>query len=258
MGDETLTDRQAEIKAQFLDEIGYWTDGYQAALRTDPEFFDRFRALAGASYERGTLHPRIRELLLLAVNIAVSHLSTEGIRTHMENALDHGATYDEVRQVITLASGQGFHAATVGFPVLLDVADIDASGELTGDALAAKEHFEAERGWFSPFLEDLARIDPAFLDAYTDLSAHSRQVGPLDPKTIEYVAIAEDAAATHMYVDGLEAHIENALALGCPVEEIAEVLELVSVIGLQSFGTSATILEELAAERGLDTHPDRS
>lgn len=252
MADAHLTDRQVEIKERFVDEIGYWNDGLDAALRTDPEFFDRFRALAGTSYERGTLEPKVRELLLLAVNIAVSHLSAEGIRTHMENALDRGASYDEIRQVITLASGQGFHAATVGFPVLLEVADLDDTGELTGDAQSAKEHFEDERGWFSPFLADLARIDPSFLDAYTDLSAHSRQEGPLDPATIEYVAIAEDAAATHMYVDGLEAHIENALELGCPVEEIAEVLELVSIIGLQSFGASATILQELAEDRGLE------
>jgi alkylhydroperoxidase/carboxymuconolactone decarboxylase family protein YurZ len=240
-----VTDRQAAIKAQFVDEMGYWTAGYDAALRTDPVFFDRFRELAAASYDRGVLEPKVRELLLLAVNIAVSHLAEDGIRVHMQNAVERGATYEEIRQVITLASGQGIHAVTAGVPILLEAADVDAEGDLTGDALAAREHFEAERGYWSGFWDALARLDPEFLDAYTDLSAHSRQAGPLDEVAIEFVAIAEDAAATHLYREGLSVHVENALDAGASVEEVLEVLELVSVIGLQSFTASATALEGL-------------
>ena len=252
MATADLTDRQAAIKARFVDELGYWTEGYGAALRTDPEFFDRFRELAGASYERGTLEPKVRELLLLAVNIAISHHSEHGIRTHMDNAFEQGASYEEIRQLLTLASGQGIHAVTAGVPVLLEAAGVDAEGPLDEDGLAAREHFEAERGYWSEFWDALARLDPAFLDAYTELSAHSRQEGPLDEVTIEYVAIAENAAATHLYLDGLQIHIENALEAGAPVEEILEVIELVSVIGLQSFGTGATVLEELSDERGIE------
>lgn len=247
-----LTDPQGAIKAQFVDEMGYWTEGYDAALRTDPTFFNRFRELAAASYDQGVLDPRVRELLLLAVNIAISHHSKDGIRVHMQNAADRGATYGEVRQVITLASGQGIHAVTAGVPILLEVAGVDGQGDLTGEALAAREHFEAERGYWSDFWDALARLDPEFLDAYTNLSAHSRHEGPLDEVTIEFVAIAEDAAATHLYREGLSVHVENALEAGASVEEVLEVLELVSVIGLQSFSASATVLEDLVAAGELE------
>ena len=72
--------------------------------------------------------------------------------------------------------------------------------------------------------------------------------GPLEPKVKELVLLAMDAAATHLYQPGLRAHIRNALGLGATREEIMEVIELVSVIGIHSCAVGVPILiEELGA-----------
>ena len=43
-----------------------------------------------------------------------------------------------------------------------------------------------------------------------------------------------DAATTHLYEPGLRQHIRNALRYGATKEEIMEVLELVSVLGIHA------------------------
>jgi alkylhydroperoxidase/carboxymuconolactone decarboxylase family protein YurZ len=71
--------------------------------------------------------------------------------------------------------------------------------------------------------------------------------GALDAKTIEFIAIAVDASCTHMYGPGVRRHIRKALELGATQEEIAAVLQCVSVLGIHSMSLGAPILlEELA------------
>jgi alkylhydroperoxidase/carboxymuconolactone decarboxylase family protein YurZ len=70
----------------------------------------------------------------------------------------------------------------------------------------------------------------------------------LEPKVKEMIYIAFDVAATHLYQPGLRAHIRNALGYGATREEIMEVIELVSVIGIHSAAVGVPILlEELGA-----------
>ena len=70
----------------------------------------------------------------------------------------------------------------------------------------------------------------------------------LDPKTIEFIAIAVDASCTHMYAPGVRRHIRKALELGATKEEITAVLQLTSVLGIHTMSLGAPILiEELAS-----------
>ena len=50
------------------------------------------------------------------------HLSVFGLRQHIRNALAHGATKEDVLEVIELASLLGLHACTVGVPILVEEA----------------------------------------------------------------------------------------------------------------------------------------
>ena len=72
----------------------------------------------------------------------------------------------------------------------------------------------------------------------------------LDPKTIEFIAIAVDASCTHMYGPGVRRHIRKALELGATQEEIAAVLQLTSVLGIHTMSLAAPILLEEIAARG--------
>jgi alkylhydroperoxidase/carboxymuconolactone decarboxylase family protein YurZ len=66
----------------------------------------------------------------------------------------------------------------------------------------------------------------------------------------EFVYIAFDAAATHLYVPGLKLHYENALGYGATVGELLEVLEIASVIGIHAATTAVPMLVEEVEARG--------
>ena len=54
--------------------------------------------------------------------------------------------------------------------------------------------------------------------------------------------IAVDAAATHLYVPGIRQHIAAALRCGASVQEIMEVLELSSTLGIHAMNIGVPIL----------------
>ena len=110
-----------------------------------------------------------------------------------------------------------------------------------------REEFIAARGFWPSALDGLLDLDPGFFEAYLAFSGHPWTDGVLEPKVKELVYIAFDASATHLYVPGLKLHIENALGLGATVDEIMEVLEIASVIGIHTCTMGVPIvIEELA------------
>jgi alkylhydroperoxidase/carboxymuconolactone decarboxylase family protein YurZ len=109
------------------------------------------------------------------------------------------------------------------------------------DALRAK-------GQWNPNWDPIAALDAVWTEKFLDMSMHSIGSGILDAKTIEFLAIAVDAACTHMYGPGVRRHIRRALEVGATKEEIVAVLQYTSVLGLHTMSLGAPILlEELAA-----------
>ncbi|MBV8501339.1 MAG: carboxymuconolactone decarboxylase family protein [Paucibacter sp.] len=97
---------------------------------------------------------------------------------------------------------------------------------------------------WTPFAE----LDPEWTERFMAMALKPVLAGVLDPKTVEFLAIAVDAACTHMYAPGVRRHIRKALELGATREEILAVLQLTSVLGIHSMSLGAPILqEELAA-----------
>jgi alkylhydroperoxidase/carboxymuconolactone decarboxylase family protein YurZ len=70
-----------------------------------------------------------------------------------------------------------------------------------------------------------------------------------------FIYIAIDAATTHLYEPGLRIHIRNALKHGATKEEILEVYELVSVLGMHTItmGLPALLQETAACHTSLET-----
>ena len=106
------------------------------------------------------------------------------------------------------------------------------------------EKFKKERGYWSPIWDKLLRWDPDFLENYTTLSGHVFRNGPLPKKVKELILIAVDVTTTHLYEPGLRIHIQNALQAGATKEEILEVMELASFVGLHSCTFGVPILDE--------------
>ncbi len=103
-------------------------------------------------------------------------------------------------------------------------------------------------GNWNPAWDAIAELDPAWIEKFMAMGMHPVLSGVLDPKVYEFIAIAVDASCTHMYAPGTRRHIRKALELGATKEEIAAVLQAVSVLGIHTSSLGAPILlEECAA-----------
>jgi alkylhydroperoxidase/carboxymuconolactone decarboxylase family protein YurZ len=113
-----------------------------------------------------------------------------------------------------------------------------------------------ETGEWNPNWEPFYQLDPAWTEAFMAMGLKPMLSGVLDPKVIEFIAIAVDASCTHMYGPGVRRHIRKALDLGATKEEITAVLQCVSVLGIHTMSLGAPMLqEELAARAAGITHP---
>ena len=105
-------------------------------------------------------------------------------------------------------------------------------------------------GQWNPNWDPFYQLDPAWTEQFMAMGVKPMTSGALDPKTIEFIAIAVDASCTHMYAPGVRRHIRKALELGATKEEITAVLQCVSVLGIHTMSLGAPILlDELAVQK---------
>lgn len=103
-------------------------------------------------------------------------------------------------------------------------------------------------GEWNPAWDAFAELDPLWTERFIAMGSMPMLSGVLEPKVIEFIAIAIDASVTHMYAPGVRRHIRRALELGASKEEVAAVLQCTSVVGIHTMSLGAPILlEELAA-----------
>ena len=89
-------------------------------MALDPEFFQIYLNFSATPWKNGTLEPKIKEFIYIAIDAATTHLYEPGLRIHIQNALKYGATVQEIMEVYQLISVLGMHTFTMGLPVLLD------------------------------------------------------------------------------------------------------------------------------------------
>lgn len=245
-----LTDEQQRIKDEFIRARGPWADHWEATLRLDPEFMRSYLDLSTVPWKKNHLDAKTKTLVYLAVDAAATHLYVPGVREHVRAALALGATQAELMEVLELAATLGIHAMNIGVPILVEVLEErglrDEPTTLNEYQLSLKKTFEETRGYWHPFWNEILELDPEMFEAYLDFSAVPWRTGTLSPKVKELVYIAFDCAATHLYVKGLKLHIENALDHGAAPEEIIEVMELASALGIHAVTTAAPIIVEEA------------
>src|SRR5690606_13016844 len=73
--------------------------------------------------------------------------------------------------------------------------------------------------------------------------------------TKEFIYIAIDAAATHLYTPGIRTHIRAALKLGATKAQVMEVLECTATLGIHAMNIGVPILVQVLEEKGLRTGP---
>jgi alkylhydroperoxidase/carboxymuconolactone decarboxylase family protein YurZ len=218
-------------------------------LRQNPGYFARVLDFTAHPWRHGPLEPKMKALILLAVDSAASHLNAPGAGDDVRRALALGATPAEVLETLELTSTMGIHAANTGVPILLEelaVAGqpVDMDAPLTERQEEIKAEFTAKRGYWNEFWDGFLRLDAEFFATYTAMSSHSWEHGTLEPKVKEFMYCAFDCSATHMFAPGLRQHVANAIRYGATSAELMEVFELASGIGVESFALALPALAE--------------
>lgn len=248
-----LSEEQQRVKEAFVEETGYWHPGYDAWLKLDPDFFERFAALAAHPWRHGSLDPKVRAFVSLAANVCTTTRYNRGTRVHLGNALDHGATIDEILEVFQLASVQGIQSVVVGTPHLVDLAGVPE--DVSEDELQRQDELKAEfterRGYWAELWENILAIDSDFFETYMEFSSYPWDEGSLDPKVRELVYVAIDIVTTLLHEPGTHIHASNALEYGATREEVFEVFEIASAVGSHTFTEGVPILVEEAEKRGM-------
>jgi alkylhydroperoxidase/carboxymuconolactone decarboxylase family protein YurZ len=135
----------------------------------------------------------------------------------------------------------------------MDELDISKSSlqspELDRERRRIKDEFVNRRGFWTDTWNPLLELDPHFFESYTNFSALASQGQTLEPKYREIIICAFDAATTHLYGRGTRIHMRNALQLGATPEELMEMLEIASLIGIDGVTAAAgQLMVEMSAE----------
>jgi alkylhydroperoxidase/carboxymuconolactone decarboxylase family protein YurZ len=250
-----LDDRRTKLREELVASQGHWDDSLESLLAVDPDFFEAYLRLAAVPWRSGTLEPKVKELVLVALDSAATHLYEPGLRRHIRLALEHGATKEELLEVLQLTSTLGIHSCTVGVPLLLELSGAARGAEsprLSERQQRLKSDFEAKRGYWNDFWDGLLDLDPDFFEAYLGFSSVPWTRGVLEPKVKELIYTAFDVSATHLYVPGLRQHLQNAVSLGATPGEIMEVFELASGLGIKTCAVGVPILLEELERVGVD------
>ena len=97
-----------------------WNPLWTTFSEWDPEFLEAYLRLRNVPFRNGPLPKKYKELILVAINAATTHLYAPGVRRHIRNALQHGATRNEILEAIELTTVLGIHSSNLAVPILAE------------------------------------------------------------------------------------------------------------------------------------------
>ncbi len=221
------------------------SEGMKQILQLDTDFFEQYLNFSAYPWKKGLLPPKLREFLYIAIDATATHMYEPGLRSHIHRALEHGATKEEILEVLETISVVGIHSVTMGVPALAEEYDnwLAKKGKPPvakttkwppqQEALI-KRHEKERQAPVSPMMMKLLEMDPGFFEQYLNFSSYPWKNGVLPPKWREFIYIAIDATATHLYQPGLRMHVVRALEQGATKDEILDVLEQICALGIHA------------------------
>lgn len=93
---------------------------WEQMRRLDPQFVEAYLRFRDVPHKSGPLPQKMKELILVAINAATTHMYAPGVRRHMAAALKAGATREELLETIELVTIMGIHSVNLAIPILLE------------------------------------------------------------------------------------------------------------------------------------------
>jgi alkylhydroperoxidase/carboxymuconolactone decarboxylase family protein YurZ len=100
--------------------IDQWNTAWDPFYQLDPVWTDEFMATGAGIYGSGVMPAKETELLSIAFDASYTHMYAPGTRRHIHNALQAGATMEEIMEVLKLCVAQGVQACNLAVPILAE------------------------------------------------------------------------------------------------------------------------------------------
>jgi alkylhydroperoxidase/carboxymuconolactone decarboxylase family protein YurZ len=97
---------------------GQWNTAWDPFFELDPVWTEEFIASGAPVYIGSVLSPKLAELLSIAFDASITHMYAPGTRRHIKAALKHGATVEEIMEVLKICVAEGIQACNLGVPIL--------------------------------------------------------------------------------------------------------------------------------------------
>jgi alkylhydroperoxidase/carboxymuconolactone decarboxylase family protein YurZ len=120
----TLSAAQQKRKAAYEATTGVWPEGADQVLTISPKFAEGFLGYGEIAWTAGPLPAKVKAFIGLAVCASPSLLNETGMRQHIRLALQHGATKEEISEVLQLASAISVHTCTYAVPALVEAVKV--------------------------------------------------------------------------------------------------------------------------------------
>jgi len=120
-------------RTNFEKKRGYWDEGIWAdLLAIDHQFLEHYTNYSAhvAHYSTGDidhhpedLDPLVKEYIYIALDASLPAFYLGGLRAHIKNALEYGASHSEIIEVLELTSELGSGSLRNGLPALVEAAE---------------------------------------------------------------------------------------------------------------------------------------
>lgn len=97
---------------------GQWNPNWTPFAELDPDWTERFMAMAFKPCMSGALDAKTVEFIAIAIDASCTHMYAPGVRRHIRAALELGATQEEISAVLQITSVLGIHTMSLGAPIL--------------------------------------------------------------------------------------------------------------------------------------------
>lgn len=103
-----------------MKKLGQWNVAWDPFYALDPAWTDEFMAVGAGIYGSGLFSAKDIELMSIAFDASFTHMYAPGTRRHIHNALQAGATMEEIFEVLKLCVAQGAQACNLALPILAE------------------------------------------------------------------------------------------------------------------------------------------
>lgn len=97
-----------------------WNPIWEQLAEFDPDFLEAYLQFRNVPHWTGPLPHKVKELIMIAINAATTHLYAPGVRRHIQNAIRAGATREEIFEAIQLTTVMGIHSCNLAVPILAE------------------------------------------------------------------------------------------------------------------------------------------